>query len=80
MSTDNNGDDSTPLIHLQKEIKNIKENINDKHTRENENLQDYIYYNKIKINSLDQYSRCSNIEIRNLAESINQSNIEKYVF
>ena len=48
-------------------------------TRGNENLQDSVYYNEIKINSLDQYSRHSNIEIKNIPENINQSNIEQYI-
>ena len=48
-------------------------------TRENEKLQDYVYYNEIEINSVDQYSRRSNVEIRNIPENISQSNIEKYV-
>ena len=48
-------------------------------TRENEYLQDYVYYNEIKINSVDQYSPRSDVEIRNIPENMPQSNIEKYV-
>ena len=38
-----------------------------------------VYYNEIKINSLDQYSCRSNVEIKNIPENINQSNIEQYI-
>ena len=83
MSTENNVDESSLLTYLQNEINTIKENVKEitfnnrtlkKHinelTRENENLQDSVYYNEIKINSVDQYSRHSNVEIRNIPENI----------
>ena len=56
---------------LNKQIKNL--------TIENENLYDIIYNFEIQVNNLDQYSRRSSIEIRNISEKINQYNLEKYV-
>ena len=92
MSTENNVDESSLLTYLQNEINTIKENVKEitfnnrtlkkcinELTRENEYLQDCVYYNEIKINRVDQYSRRSNVEIRNIPENISQSNIEKYV-
>ena len=67
MSTENNVDESSLLTYLQNEINTIKENVKEitfnnrmlkkrinELTRENEYLQDYVYYNEIKINSVDQ--------------------------
>ena len=51
----------------------------DELTRENENLYDCIYNTDVNLNNLDQYSRRVNVEIKNISESINQSNIENHV-
>ena len=77
----NKTDDGTLLLDLQKELITIKENINgitfnnrslnkiNKLTRENEHLLlDCIYKNEVNINNLNQYSRRSNIEIKNISE------------
>ena len=85
-------DEGTSLVHLQEDIKIIKEHIKDiifnnrslkkrisELTRENEDLHDCIYNNEVNISNLDQYSRRSNVEIKNISEKVNQGNIENYV-
>ena len=89
MSTDDVGN-VTPLQHLEQQmvIMNEKELIFNnrslkKHIKElsaeNENMYDMLYIIEIQSNNLDQYSRRSNTEIRNIPENITQGNLENYV-
>ena len=48
-------------------------------TVENDNLHDLLYNVELQSNHLDQYSRRSHIEIRNISEKVIQRHIENYV-
>ena len=92
MSVENCGVDVASLNLLRKEIQNINEKMNEiifknrglkkeiiELTVENNNLYDSLYDIEILLNNLDQYSRRSKREIRNISENINQFNLEKCV-
>ena len=92
LDNDSNGNNVTLLANLQNEInkingklnqvimnnRSLKRDINEL-TTENTDLHDLLYDMELQINNLNQYMRCSNIEIRNVSERINQRNLEQYV-
>ena len=86
------GEEDHALIHLQEQIDDINEKLNQvivnnrslnkklvELTSENEHLYDTIYDIEVNLSSVDQYSRRSNIEICNIPEKISQKNLEVYV-
>ena len=90
MSTVDGG--NVTLHHLQQQINIINEKLNEiifnnrrskknigELTVENDNLYDLLYNVELQSNHLDQYSRRSNIEIRNISEKVSQRHIENYV-
>ena len=92
MSAANESNVTTLLANLQKEISNINEKLNEVIsnnsnlkkdlkilTAENIELYDLIYDIEHQTNTLNQYTRRENIEIRNIPERINQRNVEQYV-
>ena len=89
MSTVDGG--NVTLHHLQ-QINIINEKLNEiilnnrslkkeigEFTVENDNLYDLLYNVELQSNHLDQYSRRSNIKIRNISEKVSQRHIENYV-
>ena len=93
MSSDSASKDANSSFDiLQQEINKINEILNlvifnnrnlkkdiDELTVENNNLYDLLYDMEIKTDSMNQYSRCNNIEICNIPEKIAQRNLEQYV-
>ena len=86
------GEEDHSLIQLQEKIENLDEKLNQviennrnlnkkilELTSDNEHLYDTIYDIEVKLSSVDQYSRRSNIEICNIPEKIAQKNLEVYV-